>query len=97
MAKEQSLFLNPLKFSGMCGKLMCCLRYEYGMYKELRENLPGVGAIVDTDSGQGKVTAVDVLKGQVTVALEVGAEVSLPAGEVRVIQDRKKKPPRDGA
>jgi cell fate regulator YaaT (PSP1 superfamily) len=90
MAKEQCLFLNPLKFSGVCGKLMCCLRYEYDMYKDLRAGLPGVGAIVDTESGPGKVTAVNVLQQLVTVDLDVGASATLPAAEVRVLSERKK-------
>jgi cell fate regulator YaaT (PSP1 superfamily) len=96
MAKEQSLFLNPLKFSGVCGKLMCCLRYEYDMYKELRTDLPNVGAIVETESGRGKVAAVNVLQGLVTVDLEVGASATLRAREIRVVRDRKKGPAEDG-
>ena len=44
MAKDQSLFLNPVKFSGVCGKLMCCLRYEYDFYKEAKTRFPAIGA-----------------------------------------------------
>ena len=72
MAKEQCLFLNPLKFSGICGKLMCCLKYEYPMYKEMRMNFPVVGAIVTTPSGEGKVVETNVMKRTLSVELEDG-------------------------
>jgi cell fate regulator YaaT (PSP1 superfamily) len=96
MAKEQSLFLNPLKFSGVCGKLMCCLRYEYDMYKTLRATLPGVGSIVETESGPGKVTAVNVLQETVTVEFSAGATTTLPVARVRLIRDRKGAPADEG-
>jgi len=75
MAKEQSLFLNPLKFSGICGKLMCCLKYEYPMYREVKLNLPGVNAIVTTPKGQGKVVETNVMKRTVAVEFEDGTVV----------------------
>jgi cell fate regulator YaaT (PSP1 superfamily) len=62
MAKEQGLSLNPSKLSGMCGRLKCCLRYEYGTYLELRRNLPGVGARVTSLKGDGEVIRHNVLK-----------------------------------
>ena len=55
MAKDQSLFLNPVKFSGVCGKLMCCLRYEHEPEGESKPRLPQIGEIVMSSSGQGKV------------------------------------------
>ena len=70
MAKDQSLFLNPAKFSGVCGKLMCCLLYEHEFYKESREHLPFVGAIVTTPRGTGKVVDINVIAGTLTVELE---------------------------
>lgn len=51
MAKEQSLSLNPTKISGICGRLMCCLKYEHEMYQKLREGLPEVGEKVITPDG----------------------------------------------
>lgn len=72
MAKEQSLFLNPLKFSGICGKLMCCLKYEYPIYKEAKSRLPAVGTQVETPKGPGKVVEVNVIKETVGVELEGG-------------------------
>ena len=72
MAKEQSLFLNPLKFSGICGKLMCCLKYEYPMYREMKSNFPTVGSVVTTPEGQGKVVETNVMKRTLAVELENG-------------------------
>ena len=72
MAKEQSLFLNPLKFSGICGKLMCCLKYEYPMYREMKSSFPTIGAVVTTPEGQGKVVETNVMKRTLAVELENG-------------------------
>ena len=55
MAKDQSLFLNPSKFSGVCGKLMCCLRYEHETYLLTRRAMPAVGSTVETPHGSGTV------------------------------------------
>ena len=70
MAKDQSLFLNPDKFSGVCGKLMCCLRYEHEFYKDAKDHLPAVGAVVPTERGPGKVVDVNVVSGMLTVEME---------------------------
>jgi cell fate regulator YaaT (PSP1 superfamily) len=76
MAKEQSLFLNPLKFSGICGKLMCCLKFEYAMYRELKSGLPSPGSTVMTAGGPGRVTDVNVMREMLCVELEDGSSVS---------------------
>ncbi len=62
MAKEQSLALNPSKLAGMCGRLKCCLRYEYQTYVELRRALPAVGARVESVKGGGTVVRHNVLR-----------------------------------
>jgi cell fate regulator YaaT (PSP1 superfamily) len=62
MAKEQGLSLNPSKLSGMCGRLKCCLRYEYETYVEMRRGLPKVGARVTSLKGDGEVLRQNVLK-----------------------------------
>lgn len=67
MAKDQNLSLNPTKISGICGRLMCCLKYEHCVYKDLRQELPPVGSEIDTGAGVGKVVELDVLKGIATV------------------------------
>lgn len=62
MAKDQGLSLNPTKISGVCGRLMCCLKYEENTYDELNKNLPKEGDIVKTPDGIGTVIAVNVLQ-----------------------------------
>jgi cell fate regulator YaaT (PSP1 superfamily) len=67
MAKEQGLSLNPAKLAGMCGRLKCCLRYEYQTYVELRRALPAVGAQVESVKGTGLVVRQNVLRQTVLV------------------------------
>lgn len=69
MAKEQNLSLNPAKISGICGRLMCCLRYESETYAHARRQMPAVGSVVLTPGGEGRVTAVNMFKALVTVRL----------------------------
>ncbi len=59
MAKEQDLPLNPQKISGVCGRLSCCLTFEYDDYKALRGTLPKVGSMLSTPAGEAKVTGID--------------------------------------
>jgi len=61
MCKNQSLSLNPVKISGNCGKLLCCINYEDALYKELRKHAPDVGDIVETKDGPAKVLSCDVI------------------------------------
>lgn len=75
MAKEQGLPLNPPKISGLCGRLMCCLSYEYQTYKYLSKDLPREGERVTTPEGKGKVISVNVLKGCYYVELEDGRQI----------------------
>ena len=69
MAKEQNLSLNSTKISGCCGRLMCCLRYEYDVYSEEIKKSPAIGAIVNTPDGQGVVTEIFPLAEEVKVSL----------------------------
>lgn len=72
MAKEQNLSLNPAKISGVCGRLMCCLKNEEDTYEELNSRLPGIGDMVTTDDGlKGEVQNVSVLRQIVKVIVEV--------------------------
>jgi cell fate regulator YaaT (PSP1 superfamily) len=82
MAKEQNLALNPTKISGICGRLMCCLAYEYPTYLELKKDLPKVGKHIVTRSGRGKIVRQNVLNQTVTVELEEGGEITLHASEI---------------
>ena len=70
MAKLQKASLDPTKISGRCGRLKCCLRYEYDTYEEHRREMPGVGATVLTKRGQGRVTAQELLARKVMVQYE---------------------------
>ena len=78
MAKEQNLSLNPTKISGVCGRLMCCLKNEEETYEELNRKLPGVGDHVTTDDNmKGEVHSVNVLRQTVKVLVETGDEKEL--------------------
>jgi cell fate regulator YaaT (PSP1 superfamily) len=69
MAKDQDLPLNPLRISGACGRLMCCLKYEHPLYEEFAANAPAVGCAVDTPEGAGEVVAHDVPGEKVVVRM----------------------------
>ena len=72
MAKEQNLSLNPTKISGVCGRLMCCLKNEEETYEYLNSKLPGIGDYVTTDDGlKGEVHSVNVLRQLVKVVVTV--------------------------
>jgi cell fate regulator YaaT (PSP1 superfamily) len=81
MAKEQNLSLNPAKISGICGRLMCCLKYEQDAYEYARSIVPRIGSIVDTAEGKGEVVSNNMLKEQVRVLLE------LQENNLRVVRD----------
>ena len=69
MAKNQNLSLNPTKINGVCGRLLCCLKYENDNYTEYKKGLPDVGHRVKTEKGEGKVISVDVFKRSYKVLL----------------------------
>lgn len=92
MAKEQNLSLNPTKISGVCGRLMCCLKNEEETYEELNSKLPNVGDFVTTDDGlKGEVHSVSVLRQLVKVIVMMKDEKEIR--EYRVDQ-LKFKPKR---
>ena len=84
MAKEQDLPLNPMKISGVCGRLMCCLGYEGALYRAMREKLPKKGQRVMTSTGVAVVIGGNPLKQMVLVELKSGATIELPVGEVTI-------------
>jgi cell fate regulator YaaT (PSP1 superfamily) len=77
MAKEEGLPLNPPKISGICGRLMCCLYFEYETYKNLAKGLPHEGERIQVAAGKGKVISVNVFKRSATVELEDGTIVEV--------------------
>jgi len=92
MAKEQGLSLNPVKISGTCGRLMCCLKYEQEAYEDLLKRTPRVGALVETAEGKGTVIDNNVLTGMLKIRLEATPDFaprSIHMREVKLIKDGK--------
>ncbi|MFC1591826.1 stage 0 sporulation family protein [Thermodesulfobacteriota bacterium] len=81
MTKEQGLPLDPEKISGVCGRLMCCLAYEYETYVELKQGLPKVGKRIKTPKGAGKIKQINIITKKITVDLEDGVLLELPIEE----------------
>ena len=91
MAKEQELPLNPMKISGCCGRLMCCLVYENELYQTMKEKLPKNGQTVFTAMGEARVIGSNPLKETVLVELESQAAVELPLSEITTEDERQHK------
>lgn len=91
MAKEQGLSLSPVKISGTCGRLMCCLKYEQEAYSDLLKHTPKVGAIVNTPDGRGLVVENNLIAGTLKVKLsntpEDAAPTSYKVKEVKLLKD----------
>ena len=90
MAKEQNLSLSPVKISGTCGRLMCCLKYEQEAYEHLLRVTPKHGAIVETKDGKGTVVDNNLLTGMLKVSLDKnpdGAPILVHRKEVKIIKD----------
>jgi cell fate regulator YaaT (PSP1 superfamily) len=82
MAKLQKATLDPSKISGRCGRLKCCLRYEYDTYEEMAETLPPIGSDVVTQQGRGRVINQELLAGQLLVQMEDGRRIMITKAEV---------------
>ena len=82
MAKEQNLSLNPSKISGMCGRLMCCLAYEFDHYEKAKKDLPKVGKKVNTAYGMAKVIRQNIFREKLTILLESGEEKEISYEEI---------------
>jgi len=97
MAKTQGLSLNPVKISGACGRLMCCLKYEQCAYEDAVKRLPKNESFVETPDGVGNITSVDYLRERVTVRLEDAPEAPMTyaADEIRVVRNGKGRRPED--
>ena len=81
MAKEQDLPLNPLKISGICGRLMCCLKYEYEAYLDFKKRAPRRGTKITTEWGLARIVEFSVPKEAVIVELESGQRVEIALAE----------------
>ena len=94
MAKEQGLSLNPVKISGACGRLMCCLKYEQEAYQELLRTTPKVNAIVSTPDGKGVVIDQNLLTKKLTVRLDKDPEAApkvYTVDQVKLLKDGRVK------
>ena len=92
--RSRSLSLNPVKISGACGRLMCCLKYEQEAYQDLLRSTPKVGALVSTPEGKGVVTEQNLLTRKLTIRLDKdpdGAPKVFKVSEVKVLRDGKIK------
>lgn len=87
MAKEQGISLTPTEITGMCGRLRCCLVYEYEQYVEARKQLPKRGKIVITPKGNGKVIDVIPLKGTILIELEQGGQYEFNQQEIQPFEE----------
>jgi cell fate regulator YaaT (PSP1 superfamily) len=86
MAKEQDLSLNPSKLSGACGRLLCCLTYEYDQYRKIKGSLPKVGAKISTPTGEAKVLKINVPKETISLAMaETPEQVEIPFTEFQLM------------
>ncbi|HBC91900.1 MAG TPA: stage 0 sporulation protein [Pelotomaculum sp.] len=102
MAKEQNLSLNPTKISGICGRLMCCLKYENESYEHARGEFPDTGSWVTTPDGEGKVVGMNIFKKHVSVELKESKiikeypceEVVCKDGQAKMCKGHKKECPR---
>lgn len=90
MAKEQSLSLNPTKISGICGRLMCCLKNEADVYEELNRKLPRIGETVFAHDGtKGEVRETNVLKQTVKLIVEIDGEKEIKEYSVDELKIKK--------
>lgn len=85
MAKEQNLFLNPTKISGMCGRLLCCLAYEQGTYEEFQRRCPKIGKKYQTSQGPAKILRSNLFREALTIYFESGEEKEISLEEWRAI------------
>ena len=88
MAKLQKPTLDPNKISGRCGRLKCCLRYEYDTYEEYQQDLPPVGSDIVTANGRGRVLQQEILAQQLLVEMEDRRRILVPASDILTVLKR---------
>src|SRR4051812_27971865 len=92
MAKLQKATLDPTKISGRCGRLKCCLRYEYDTYEELVKDMPSIGSEILTAEGQGKVVGQEILARKLLVQYEGKGALLADLNDIVTVVSRGKKP-----
>ena len=95
MAKVQKTTLDPSKISGRCGRLKCCLRYEFDTYQALERELPPVGSKVVTAAGTGRILAQEILAGKLVVEFEDHRRVVVPSHEILGVEKLARRPVPD--
>ena len=93
MAKLQKATLDPTKISGRCGRLKCCLRYEYDTYEALQKGLPPLGTRVSTPSGRGRVLSQEVLAQQLLVEMDDRRRIFVPVADAQISTAAAPPPP----
>jgi cell fate regulator YaaT (PSP1 superfamily) len=88
MAKDQNLSLNSIKISGMCGRLLCCLSYEYNFYNEQRKLVPQEGSKINHDGSMWRVQEVNLISGRITLAGEDGRLILVPSTQFEKVDNR---------
>ena len=91
MAKEQDLPLNSTKISGACGRLMCCLRYEFEAYRDFKGRAPKRNAVIETPLGKAKIVEYDTPKEEICLRLENGKQVRVPLAGMTASEAAVKK------
>jgi cell fate regulator YaaT (PSP1 superfamily) len=95
MAKLQKTTLDPSKISGRCGRLKCCLRYEFDTYQALERDLPAVGSRVVTHHGQGRILALEILARKAVVELEDRRRVVVAPEEILGVEKPRPRIQKD--
>src|SRR5207247_9807535 len=93
MAKIQKTTLDPAKISGRCGRLKCCLRYEYDTYRAMESNLPAVGSTVVTAKGRGRVIAHEILAQKLVVEFEDRRRIIVGHDDILGVESLKGRDP----
>lgn len=88
--KDQHLDINPLKITGLCGKLMCCLTYEHSVYCELAKKFPKVGTKVTVNQKNGFIKSINILKDSVNVVFEENVNMECKLSDIEIIKEETK-------
>ncbi len=90
MAKEQNLSLNSMKISGPCGRLLCCLAYEHGFYKDEKRQWPAAGSRIASEQGSHRVLEVNIMTRKLIISGEGGARTAVPFSSLHFDTENKK-------
>jgi cell fate regulator YaaT (PSP1 superfamily) len=89
MAKEQDIALNPMKTSGLCGRLLCCLGYEYEQYHNMKGKLPEVGQEIITKMGKAKIVGRNIIKETLVAELDTGVTLEVAVNEAVMVNPQR--------